>query len=165
VSKSPPLQKGSKNPPPKPHRIRAESHRSGCSTTCGLRNRSASKGTHFEDIIRMNILLGEIVGWCELNHVKKDAVPVDKFEWIMGLVQSAASNPVQDSVWNAQGAFLKTQDGETYLKEIYTRRVNLRAKMEPNHWRLASVWGCLPQTFRVNSDRGHRWNSCSEKYR
>ena len=39
ASKSRLLQKGWKNPPPKPHRIMAGSHRSGCSLTCGLRNR------------------------------------------------------------------------------------------------------------------------------
>jgi hypothetical protein len=94
--------------------------------------------THTEGLIRMNILLGEILGWCKENLRWENAITLDECQRIMSLVAIAASDSTQETVWKAQGEFLNTPDGRAYLNELYERRRNLRTKMEPNHWRLVS---------------------------
>lgn len=56
----------------------------------------------------------------------------------MELVATAASNSSQHQIWQDQGTYLLTEEGKTYLNDIYKRRANLRAKMNPHRWRLSS---------------------------
>ena len=84
----------------------------------------------------MNILMGEIVGWCTDNVGWPNAIPLADFQRIMSLVATAASSPDQEGIWTEQGAYLQADAGKAYLNDIYQRRVNLRNKMEPHRWRL-----------------------------
>jgi hypothetical protein len=84
----------------------------------------------------MNILMGEILGWCKDNVDWDDALPIDKFQTTMDLVAIAASDPTQEEIWKAQGEYLQTDEGKAYLNDIYKRRINLRSKMSPHRWRL-----------------------------
>jgi hypothetical protein len=93
--------------------------------------------THSEGLVRMNILLGEILGWCTDNAGWPDAISLETFQGIIDLVATAASNASQHQIWQDQGAYLMTEEGKTYLNDIYKRRVNLRAKMNPHHWKLS----------------------------
>jgi len=94
--------------------------------------------THSEGLIRMNILLGEILGWCTDNAEWPDAISQADFRDIMNLVAAAASNASQDQIWKDQGAFLLTTEGKTYLNDIYKRRSHLRAAMNQHRWKLSS---------------------------
>jgi hypothetical protein len=95
-------------------------------------------GDHSDGLIRMNILLGEILGWCADNIQWKDAISQNEFQGIMELVVTAVSNPMQEQIWRDQGAYLLTGEGREYLNDIYKRRINLRLKMDPHHWRLST---------------------------
>jgi hypothetical protein len=94
--------------------------------------------THSEGLIRMNILLGEVIGWCTDNAGWPYAISLEEFQDIMDLVATAASNTSQHQIWQTQGAYLLTEEGKTYLNDIYKRRANLRAKMNPHRWKLSS---------------------------
>lgn len=94
--------------------------------------------THSEGLVRMNILLGEILGWCTDNAGWPNAISLGEFQNVMDLVATAASNTSQDQIWQDQGAYLLTEEGKTYLDDIYKRRANLREKMNPHRWRLSS---------------------------
>lgn len=91
---------------------------------------------HSDGLIRMNILLGEILGWCADNIDWKDAISQDDFQRIMELIVTVVSNPMQEQIWGDQGAYLLTKEGKEYLSDIYKRRINLRLKMDPHRWRL-----------------------------
>lgn len=93
---------------------------------------------HSDGLIRMNILLGEILGWCADNIEWKDAISRDDFQRIMELIVTAVSNPMQEQIWRDQGVYLITDEGREYLKDIYKRRTNLRLQMEPHRWRLST---------------------------
>jgi hypothetical protein len=95
-------------------------------------------GDHSDGLIRMNILLGEILGWCTDNIAWKDAVSQDDFQSIMELIVVAVANPMQEQIWRDQGAYLLTDEGREYLNDIYKRRINLRLKMSSHHWRLST---------------------------
>ena len=95
-------------------------------------------GDHSDGLIRMNILLGEILGWCADNIDWKDAISQDDLQRIMELIVTAVSNPMQEQLWRDQGAYLLTEEGREYLNDIYKRRINLRLKMDPHHWRLST---------------------------
>ncbi len=95
-------------------------------------------GDHSDGLIRMNILLGEILGWCADNIAWKNAISQDDFQQIMELIVTAVSNPMQEQIWTDQGAYLLTDEGREYLSDIYKRRTNLRLKMEPHRWRLST---------------------------
>jgi hypothetical protein len=94
--------------------------------------------THSEGLVRMNILIGEILGWCADNVDWPNSISLEEFQDIMDLVATAASNTSQDQIWRDQGAYLLTEEGKNYLNDIYKRRANLRAKMNPHRWRLSS---------------------------
>jgi hypothetical protein len=94
------------------------------------------RATHPDGLLRMNILMGEILGWCADNLGWPDAIPLADFQRIMSLVAAAASNPDQARIWREQGEYLQTEEGKVYLNDIYRRRINLRNKMEPHRWRL-----------------------------
>ena len=79
----------------------------------------------------MNILLGEVLGWCTDNVNWPDAISLEHFQWIMSLITTAASKPAQEAIWTEQDAYLQTEAGKAYLADIYKRRINLRKKMEP----------------------------------
>lgn len=93
---------------------------------------------HTKGLARMNVLLREINGWCKMNFDWDDALPLGKFQEIMSFVADAASNTIQDEIWSAQGKHLQTDQGQRYLADIYDRRVTLRSKMSPSHWKLKS---------------------------
>lgn len=94
------------------------------------------RGTHSVGLVRMNILMGEILGWCTDNLGWPNAISLADFQRIMSLVVTAASNPAQERIWAEQGAYLQTAEGKAYLDDIYKRRINLRNKMESQRWRL-----------------------------
>ena len=94
------------------------------------------RATHSDGLVRMNILMGEILGWCTDNVGWPNAIPLADFQRIMSLVATAASNPAQERIWTEQGAYLQTDAGKAYLNDIYKRRINLRNKMDPHRWRL-----------------------------
>jgi hypothetical protein len=95
--------------------------------------------THSQGVIRMNIILGEIIGWCNLNRMElTEWVSLERLQWILACVQVAAESPEQQAIWREQGTFLQTNEGRAYLNEIYERREHLRKKMDPLHWRLVS---------------------------
>jgi hypothetical protein len=97
---------------------------------------AVKKATHSDGLARMNILMGEILGWCTDNVGWPNAIPLADFQWIMSLVMTAASNPAQERIWKEQGAYLQSDSGKVYLDDIYKRRINLRNMMEPHRWRL-----------------------------
>jgi hypothetical protein len=93
--------------------------------------------THSQGVIRMNIILGEIIGWCQINLANMtEWVSLERFQWILACVQVAAESAEQQAIWREQGTFLQTDLGKAYLDEIYVRREHLRKKMDPLHWRL-----------------------------
>jgi hypothetical protein len=94
--------------------------------------------THSEGLVRMNILLGEVLGWCSDNAGWPNAISLKEFQEIMEIVATAASNTTQDQIWQDQGTYLVTEEGKTYLSDIYKRRANLRAKMNRQRWKLSS---------------------------
>jgi hypothetical protein len=93
---------------------------------------------HSDGMVRMNILLGEVQGWCADNVSWPNAISLEHFQRMMSLITTAASKPAHEAIWTEQGAYLLTEEGKTYLTDIYKRRVNLRKKMEPHRWRLKS---------------------------
>lgn len=94
------------------------------------------RATHSDGLVRMNILMGEILGWCTDNVGWPNAISWADFQRIMSLVVTAASTSAQEQIWKEQGAYLQTDEGKAYLADIYKRRINLRNKMTPHHWRL-----------------------------
>jgi hypothetical protein len=78
------------------------------------------------------------LGWCADNIDWKDAISQDDLQRIMELIVTAVSNPMQEQIWRDQGAYLLTEEGREYLNDIYKRRINLRLKMDPHHWRLST---------------------------
>ena len=96
---------------------------------------------HSNGMARMNILLGEVLGWCTDNVNWPNAISLEHFQWIMSLITTAASKSAQEAIWTEQGAYLQTEAGKAYLADIYMRRINLRKKMEPHCWRLKSEMG------------------------
>jgi len=94
------------------------------------------RATHSDGLVRMNMLMGEILGWCTDNVGWPNAISLADFQRIMSLVVTSASNPAQERIWTEQGAYLQTDAGKAYLGDIYKRRINLRNKMEPHRWRL-----------------------------
>jgi hypothetical protein len=95
----------------------------------GFDPKTVRMGSHSEGIVRMNILMREILGWCKDNVQWPDAVPLNEFQWVMALVITAAAKPAQEKIWREQGAYLDSDEGRAYLNDIYKRRENLRAKM------------------------------------
>ena len=91
---------------------------------------------HSDGLIRMNILLGEILGWCADNIEWKNAISQDDFQRLMDLIVATRPEPMQEQIWRDQGEYLLTEGGREYLNEIYKRRANLRLKMDPHRWRL-----------------------------
>ena len=73
---------------------------------------------------------------CIVNVNWPDAISLEHFQRMMFLITTAASKPAQEAIWTEQGAYLQTEEGKTYLTDIYKRRVSLRKKMEPHRWRL-----------------------------
>jgi hypothetical protein len=97
---------------------------------------SVRKSTHSDGLVRMNILMGEILGWCKDNAGWPDAISLEEFQRVTSLVATAASNPAQEQIWTAQGVYLQTDAGKAYLNDIYKRRIHLREKMAPHRWKL-----------------------------
>jgi hypothetical protein len=88
-------------------------------------------------LARMNVVLYDLIGWCELNrHGLEEWASLERFQRIMECVNAAANNPEQLQAWQQQGEFLRSAEGKKYLEELYAERVKLRGEMTGLQWTL-----------------------------
>jgi hypothetical protein len=89
-------------------------------------------------LMRMNVFMTDIQGWCENNHASLvNWGTVDRFQKIMGAAAASdAQNQIPREVWERQGAFMLSPDGDSYRTRLYRKREQLRTEMAPHQWHL-----------------------------
>lgn len=95
---------------------------------------------HPRGIIRMNVVMRDILRWCSEHRADLlQVISLKSFQWVLACVQVAANNAQQQSAWLAQGAFLRTAEGEAYMNDLYTTREGIRREMRPHRWQLKEI--------------------------
>jgi hypothetical protein len=88
-------------------------------------------------LARMNVVLYDLIGWCELNRPGlEEWASLERFQRIMACVNAAANNPEKLQAWQQQGEFLRSADGKKYLEDLYAYREKLRGEMTRLQWTL-----------------------------
>jgi len=88
-------------------------------------------------LARMNIVLHDVIAWCQLNRPGLEAwASFEKFQEIMWAVSAASGNAEQLEAWLKQGEFLKSAEGKKYLGDLYAERERLRSDMTEFQWKL-----------------------------
>lgn len=92
---------------------------------------------HPSGLARMNIVLHDLIAWCQLNRPGLEAwASFEKFQEIMWAVAAASGNPEQLREWLKQGEFLRSDEGRKYLDDLYAERERLRGDMTGLQWKL-----------------------------
>ncbi len=90
-------------------------------------------------LMRMNVFMTDIKGWCEVNHPSLiNWGTVKRFQAIMNAVESSDTQQASRDIWDRQGAYLLSTPGEAYKSRLYSKRENLRSEMIPHQWHLVS---------------------------
>jgi hypothetical protein len=94
------------------------------------------ESSHPRGIARMNIVMRDIWRWCGENNPELiQFVSLERFQWVMACVQAAADDAEQQTIWLAQGTFLRSDEGQKYLDALYAERRLLRDEMNSLHWK------------------------------
>jgi hypothetical protein len=89
-------------------------------------------------LMRMNVFMRDLNGWCESNQPSLVGwASIDRFRQIMEAVETADVKGQSRQIWDRQARFLLSGPGTAYMDRLYAKRDNdLRPEMESHQWHL-----------------------------